>query len=243
MTQRVALITGGSRGIGAAIALKLAQDGFDIAITYARNEKAAQKVVSDIEALGRKAVAVQADGGSTDGNIAAITKTHEAFGRLDALVCNAGIYPYGPIAQMTVTQIEDVLNLNLRAAMIETVEALKYMKTGGRLIYIGSAFGERAPFPGISLYTATKAGLIGFTKGVARDLGPQGITANIVEPGPIATDLNPEDGAAAAVIRKFTATESYGKVHDIARTVSFLASPDASYITGASILVDGGLVA
>lgn len=243
MTHKIALITGGSRGIGAAIALKLAKDGFDIAITYARNEAAAEKIIAEIQSLGRKAVAVQADGGSTEGNIAAITKTYDVFGRIDTLVCNAGIYPYGTIEQMTVSQIENVLNLNLRAVMVETLEALKHMKTGGRLIYIGSAFGERAPFPGISLYAATKAGLIGFAKGVARDLGPKGITVNVVEPGPIATDLNPEDGASASIIRSFTATETYGKVSDIARTVSFLASPDASYITGTSILVDGGLVA
>jgi len=243
MSQRAALVTGGSRGIGAAIALRLAADGYDVAISYASNEKAAAAVVSQIEAKGRKAVAIKANGGTAEGNIAVVAKAVETFGRLDALVCNAGIYPYGPIDQMSVEQIDKVLNLNVRAVMVETMEAVKHMGQGGRLIYIGSAFGARAPFPGISLYAATKAALEGFAKGVARDVGPKGITCNVVEPGPIDTDLNPADGEGAALIRSFTATESYGKVADIADFVGFLASPAASYITGASLPVDGGLTA
>ncbi|GFE96225.1 MULTISPECIES: SDR family oxidoreductase [Gluconobacter] len=243
MTQRAALVTGGSRGIGAAIALRLATDGYDVAISYASNEKAAADIVSKIEAKGRKAVAIKANGGTAEGNRAVVTKAVETFGRLDALVCNAGIYPYGPIDQMTVEQIDQVLNLNVRAVMIETMEAVKHLGQGGRLIYIGSAFGARAPFPGISLYSATKAALEGFARGVARDVGPKGITVNVVEPGPIDTDLNPADGDGAALISSFTATNSYGKVADIADFVGFLASPAASYITGASLPVDGGLTA
>ncbi|MBS1071523.1 SDR family oxidoreductase [Gluconobacter cerinus] len=243
MTQRAALVTGGSRGIGAAIALRLATDGYDVAISYASNEKAAADIVSKIEAKGRKAVAIRANGGTAEGNRAVVTKAVETFGRLDALVCNAGIYPYGPIDQMTVEQIDQVLNLNVRAVMIETMEAVKHLGQGGRLIYIGSAFGARAPFPGISLYSATKAALEGFARGVARDVGPKGITVNVVEPGPIDTDLNPADGDGAALISGFTATNSYGKVADIADFVGFLASPAASYITGASLPVDGGLTA
>ncbi|MBS1040950.1 SDR family oxidoreductase [Gluconobacter cerinus] len=243
MTQRAALVTGGSRGIGAAIALRLATDGYDVAISYASNEKAAADIVSKIEAKGRKAVAIRANGGTAEGNRAVVTKAVETFGRLDALVCNAGIYPYGPIDQMTVEQIDQVLNLNVRAVMIETMEAVKHLGQGGRLIYIGSAFGARAPFPGISLYSATKAALEGFARGVARDVGPKGITVNVVEPGPIDTDLNPADGEGAALISSFTATNSYGKVADIADFVGFLASPAASYITGASLPVDGGLTA
>ncbi|WP_317215149.1 SDR family oxidoreductase [Gluconobacter sp. GP1] len=243
MTQRAALVTGGSRGIGAAIALRLATDGYDVAISYASNEKAAADIVNKIEAKGRKAVAIRANGGTAEGNRAVVTKAVETFGRLDALVCNAGIYPYGPIDQMTVEQIDQVLNLNVRAVMIETMEAVKHLGQGGRLIYIGSAFGARAPFPGISLYSATKAALEGFARGVARDVGPKGITVNVVEPGPIDTDLNPADGEGAALISSFTATNSYGKVSDIADFVGFLASPAASYITGASLPVDGGLTA
>ena len=243
MTQRAALVTGGSRGIGAAIALRLATDGYDVAISYASNEKAAADIVSKIEAKGRKAVAIKANGGTAEGNRAVVTKAVETFGRLDALVCNAGIYPYGPIDQMTVEQIDQVLNLNVRAVMIETMEAVKHLGQGGRLIYIGSAFGARAPFPGISLYSATKAALEGFARGIARDVGPKGITVNVVEPGPIDTDLNPADGEGAALISSFTATNSYGKVADIADFVGFLVSPAASYITGASLPVDGGLTA
>lgn len=243
MTQRAALVTGGSRGIGAAIALRLATDGYDVAISYASNEKAAADIVSKIEAKGRKAVAIKANGGTAEGNCSVVTKAVETFGRLDALVCNAGIYPYGPIDQMTVEQIDQVLNLNVRAVMIETMEAVKHLRQGGRLIYIGSAFGARAPFPGISLYSATKAALEGFARGIARDVGPKGITVNVVEPGPIDTDLNPADGEGAALISSFTATNSYGKVADIADFVGFLASPAASYITGASLPVDGGLTA
>ena len=243
MTHRVALVTGGSRGIGAAIAERLAADGYDIAISYSSNATAAEQVVEKIRAQGRKALAIKANGASVEGNREVIAETIVVFGRIDVLVCNAGTFFSGPIDEMSVSQIEHILNLNVRASMIETMEATKYMTTGGRIVYIGSAFGARAPFPGISLYAATKAALRGFAKGVARDLGPRGITANVVEPGPIDTDLNPESGEVAALIRSFVATGAYGKVHDIAGLVSFLASPQASYITGAALPVDGGLEA
>ncbi|MBO1328010.1 SDR family oxidoreductase [Acetobacter suratthaniensis] len=243
MTNRVALVTGGSRGIGAAIAQRLAADGYDIAISYANNAAAAEQVVEKIRALGRKALAIKANGASVEGNREVIAETLVVFGRIDALVCNAGTFFSGPIDEMSVSQIEHILNLNVRATMVETMEATKHMTSGGRIIYIGSAFGARAPFPGISLYAATKAALRGFAKGVARDLGPRGITANVVEPGPIDTDLNPDSGEVAALIRSFVATGAYGKAQDIADMVSFLASPQASYVTGAALPVDGGLEA
>lgn len=243
MTQRVALITGGSRGIGAGIAEALAKDGFDIALTYARNADAAEATAAKVRAQGRKVLCIQADGTTVAGNQAGVAETLKEFGRIDTLVCNAGTYPYGPIDEMSVEQIEHVLNLNVRAVMIETMEAAKHMKEGGRLIFIGSAFGARAPFPGISLYAATKAALRGFTQGVARDLGPKGITVNVVEPGPIDTDMNPATGDVAKLISSFVATGKYGTVQDIASMVSFLASPQAGYITGAALPVDGGLEA
>ncbi|GBD57952.1 SDR family NAD(P)-dependent oxidoreductase [Gluconobacter wancherniae] len=243
MTQRVAIVTGGSRGIGAGIALKLAEDGYDVAFSYARNAARAEEVAAEIRATGRRALPIQADGGSAEGNRAIIARTIQEFGRIDALVCNAGMYPYGSIDQAEIEQIEQVLNLNLRAVMIETSEAVKHMTSGGRLIYIGSAFGERSPFPGISLYSATKAALPGFARGVARDLGTRGITANVVQPGPIDTELNPADGEGAALIRSFCATGGYGKVSDIAEAVSYLASPAAGYVTGTVLTVDGGLCA
>ena len=243
MTHRVALVTGGSRGIGAAIAETLAKDGFDIALTYARNADAAEAAAAKVRAHGRKALCIKADGSTVEGNQAGVAETLKEFGRIDTLVCNAGTYPYGPIDEMSVAQIDTVLNLNVRAVMVETMEAVKHMKEGGRLIFIGSAFGARAPFPGISLYAATKAALRGFAKGVARDLGPKGITVNVVEPGPIDTDMNPATGDVAKLISSFVATGTYGTVQDIASMVSFLASPQAGYITGAALPVDGGLEA
>ncbi|AEI37926.1 MAG: SDR family oxidoreductase [Zymomonas mobilis subsp. pomaceae] len=243
MTNRVAIITGGSRGIGAAIAEKLAMDGFDIAFSYARSASQADVLREKIEKLGQKALAIQADGSTVEGNKKVIAETIKYFGRLDVLVCNAGMYPYKTIDQVTVEDIDQTLNLNLRAVMVETAEAVQHMSAGGRIILIGSVFAERAPFPGISLYASTKAALKGFAKGAARDLGSKAITINVIEPGPIDTDMNPVNGEAAHLISSFVATKHYGKVNDIARTASFLASPDAGYITGTAIPVDGGLLA
>lgn len=243
MSNRVALITGGSRGIGAAIAEALATAGHDIAISYSSNPAPAEALVARIEALGRKALAIKTNGASVEGNREVVAETVMSFGRIDTLVCNAGTFFSGPIDTMSVNQIEHILNLNVRAAMIETMEAAKHLKAGGRIIYIGSAFGARAPFPGISLYAATKAALRGFAKGVARDLGPRDITANVVEPGPINTELNPDEGETADIIRSFVANGTYGTVQDIAAMVTFLASPQASYINGAALPVDGGLEA
>ncbi|WP_029604233.1 SDR family oxidoreductase [Kozakia baliensis] len=243
MNQKVALITGGSRGIGSAIAESLANDGFDIAISYANNAACAEDVVKAIQAKGRRALAIKADGSTVEGNKAVISKTLSELGRIDVLVCNAGRYPYGLINEMSTEEIDKTLTLNLRSVMIETAEAVKHMQAGSRLIYIGSAFGERAPFPGISVYSATKAALPGFARGVARDLGSKGITANVVQPGPIDTELNPADGAAAKMLSSFVATGAYGKTADIAAAVSFLASPAAGYVTGSTLTVDGGLCA
>ncbi|AQS87238.1 oxidoreductase [Neoasaia chiangmaiensis NBRC 101099] len=243
MAERIALITGGSRGIGAAIAEALAADGYDVAFSFASNAGRAAEVADIIRAKGRRALAIQADGSTIDGNRAVVAQTVAAFGRIDALVCNAGTYPYGLIETMTVEDIDRALTLNVRAVMVETAEAVKHMREGGRLIYIGSAFGERSPFPGISVYSATKAALPGFARGVARDLGPRGITANVVQPGPIDTELNPADGQAADVLRSFVATGAYGTVGDIAGAVSFLASPASRYVTGTVLTVDGGLCA
>ncbi|MBV1822915.1 SDR family oxidoreductase [Komagataeibacter oboediens] len=242
MTQRVAYITGGSRGIGATIAKSLAKDGYDIAISYARNEQAAQKTVDEVRALGRRGMAIRCDG-EGNGNRAAIRRVVADMGRIDALVCNAGIYPFGDVADMTDEQVDAVLGLNVRAVMIETIEAARHMTQGGRIILIGSTFADRSPFPGISLYSASKSALNGFARGAARDLGPRGITINVVQPGPIDTDMNPATGPAADMLRSFMCHKEYGQVSDIASVVSFLASPAASFMTGSAVTTDGGLAA
>lgn len=243
MTRRVALITGGSRGIGAALAEKLAKDGFDIAISFARSAPRAHEVCQKIEALGRKALPIQADGSTIEGNKKVISETVKHFGRLDVLVCNAGMYSQKTIDQVTIDDINDMLNLNLRSVMVEVSEAAHHLPSGGRIILTGSTFAGHAPFAGVSLYSAAKAGLRGFAKGVARDLGEKSITINVIEPGPIDTEMNPADGEAFDLISPFTATKKYGNVNDIARTVSFLASPESGNITGAAIAVDGGMQA
>ena len=243
MTEHVALVTGGSRGIGAAVAEHLAAQGFDIAISYARSAARAEELAAKIRQMGRRALTIQADGATLAGNRAVIAETVAHFGRLDVLVCNAGTYPHKSIDAVSIEDIEYTLNLNIRAVMVETHEAVQHMQKGGRIILMGSAFAGRAPFPGLSLYTATKAGLRGFAQGVARDLGPKGITINVVEPGPIDTEMNPANTEGAAALSGFVATGAYGQVEDIARTVGFLASPQASYITGTAIAVDGGLLA
>lgn len=243
MTQRVALVTGGSRGIGAAIAKSLAKDGFDVAISYAGNKTRADEVVAAIEAVGRKAIAIQANAATVEGNKAVIAETVNAFGRIDALVCNAGRYPHGAIDTMTAEEIDLTLALNLRSVMVETAEALHHMGKGGRLIYVGSAFGDRSPFPGISVYSATKAALPGFARGVARDVAKRGITVNVVQPGPIDTEMNPAEGEGAAMLSGFVASGHYGQVHDIAAAVCYLASSQASYVNGTTLTVDGGMCA
>ncbi|AZV38108.1 oxidoreductase [Komagataeibacter xylinus] len=242
MTQRVAYITGGSRGIGAGIAKALAKDGYDIAISYARNEKAAEETVAEIRAMGRRAMAICCDG-EGNGNRAAIQQVVRDLGRIDALVCNAGVYPHGDVSEMTDAQVDAVLGLNVRAVMIEAIEASRHMSRGSRIILIGSAFADRSPFPGISLYSASKAALNGFARGAARDLGPRGITINVVQPGPIDTDMNPATGPAADLLRSFMCHKEYGQVSDIATVVSFLASPQASFITGSALTTDGGITA
>ena len=243
MSNRVALITGGSRGIGAAIAEALAAAGHDIAISYSSNPAPAPAVVAPIQAPGRQALARTTNGASAAGHRAVVAATVTPSRRTHTRVCHPATFSSRPIDTMSVSQIEHILNLNVRAAMIETMEAAKHLKAGGRIIYIGSAFGARAPFPGISLYPATKAALRGFAKGVARDLGARHITANVVEPGPINTELNPDEGETADIIRSFVANGTYGTVQDIAAMVTFLASPQASYINGAALPVDGGLEA
>lgn len=243
MTTRVALVTGASRGIGAAIAIRLASEGFDIAFSCSGDPSSAQETIERIEALGRRALAIQADGRTTAGNEKVVDETVARFGRLDVLVCNAGLYPRGTVDDIALETIQAGLDLNVRGPMVETIRAVAHMRAGGRIVLMGSAFGERAPLPGLSLYAATKAALRGFAKGVARDLGDRGITINVVEPGPVNTAMNPSDTDAARILAGHVATGRYGEIEDIARVISFLVDEKAGYITGTSLTVDGGLTA
>ncbi|OKJ08111.1 SDR family NAD(P)-dependent oxidoreductase [Kitasatospora sp. CB01950] len=239
----VALVTGGSRGIGAAVALRLAEEGADVALTYREGEAPAQKIVEQIEGMGRRALAVRADSADSAALNAAVERTVETFGRLDVLVNNAGVFLVGPLEQIGRTEIDTTLAVNIRAPYELAQAAARHMTGGGRIISIGSNIAERAPFPGLALYSMSKTALVGLTKGLARELGPRDITVNLVHPGPTDTDANPADGPNAAAIAGLTALGRYAEPAEIAATVAHLASPEARYVTGSVISVDGGFSA
>jgi len=238
---KIALITGGSRGIGAAIAKRLAADGADVAITYTKGADAAASVVKEIERTGRKAIAIQADAAEADAVIAAVEKTFATFGRLDVLVNNAGTAIPKPFEEATLEEMDRVLDINVRGVYVATQAALKHMKSGGRVITIGSAVGERVAAPGLVPYAGTKGAVKMFTQALAREIGGRGITVNNVQPGPIDTELNPASGDWAVPQKAATALDRYGRVDEIAAMVAFVAGPESSYITGANLTVDGGM--
>jgi 3-oxoacyl-[acyl-carrier protein] reductase len=237
---KIALVTGGSRGIGAAIAKRLAADGANVAITYSKGADAAASVVKEIERVGRKAIAIQADASDANASKAAVEKTFATFGRLDVLVNNAGTAIPKPFEEATLEELDHVVDLNLRGVFIATQAALKHIGEGGRIINIGSCVGERNFTPGLAAYAATKGAVKMFTQGLAREVGTRGITVNNVQPGPIDTDLNPAAGDWAAPQIANTALKRYGHVDEIAAVVAFVAGPEAAYITGANLTVDGG---
>jgi 3-oxoacyl-[acyl-carrier protein] reductase len=237
---KIALVTGGSRGIGAAIAKRLAADGARVAITYTRGVDAAASVVKSIEGAGGKAIAIQADAVDARAVKAAIDKVVAGFGGLDILVNNAGTAIPNKFEDATLEELDQVININIRGTFIATQAALKHLNKNGRIISIGSCVGERMMTPGLAAYAATKGAIKMFTQGLAREVGDRGITVNNVQPGPIDTDLNPASGDWATPQKANTALNRYGTVDDIAAMVSFVAGPDASYITGASLTVDGG---
>jgi len=238
-----ALITGASRGIGAEIAKKLAADGADVAITYEKSTERAAGVVREIKALGRRAVAIQADSSDAEAVRRSISTAVEFLGGLDILVNNAGIFRSEPIEDMSHEDIEKMIRVNVLAPVVGSQAAISHLGKGGRIITIGSAFAETVFFPNVSVYVMTKSALIAFTKGLARELAPRGITANVVQPGATDTDMNPASGALAEALKPLIPTGQYGNPVDIARAVAFLASGDASYINGAVLTVDGGLIA
>ena len=237
---KIALITGGSRGIGAGIAKRLAADGANVAITYTKGADAAAAVVKEIERGGGKAIAIQADGTDAAAVVAAVEKTATTFGRIDILVNNAGTAIPKTFEETTLQEMDHMLDLNIRGAFVATQAALKHMKNGGRIIMIGSCVGERLMTPGLAAYSATKGAIKMFTQGLSREVGARAITVNNVQPGPIDTDLNPAAGEWAAPQIANTALGRYGTVDEVAALVAFVAGPDASYISGANLTVDGG---
>jgi 3-oxoacyl-[acyl-carrier protein] reductase len=237
---KIALVTGGSRGIGAAIAKRLAAEGASVAITYSKGADAAALVVKAIEGAGGKAIAIQADAVDSEAIKGAVEKIVAAFGGLDVLVNNAGTAIPKTFEETTLEEMDRMFEINVRGTLVATQAALKHMKSGGRIIMIGSCVGERTLTPGLVAYSATKGAVKMFTQGLSREVGSRGITVNNVQPGPIDTDLNPAAGEWAVPQKAVTALGRYGDVAEVAALVAFVASPESSYITGANLTVDGG---
>ncbi|MFL1378155.1 MULTISPECIES: SDR family NAD(P)-dependent oxidoreductase [unclassified Nocardiopsis] len=240
-TYEAALVTGGGRGIGAAVAVRLAEAGFDVALTYERDEDAAAKVVTAVEGHGRRGLALRVDAADADATVRAVDRVAEAFGRLDVLVNNAAVFPVGPHDGHTVEEIDRVLAVNVRAPFLASRAAARHMDGGGRIITVGSNVANRVPFGGLTLYTLSKSALTGMTRGLARDLGPRGITVAQVDPGPTDTDTNPADGPNADGIRSLVPLGRFARPDEIAESVVHLAGPGARFITGAVLAVDGGI--
>ena len=243
LAGQAALVTGGSRGIGAAIARRLAHDGARVAITYVRSADHARKVVKLIEAAGGQALAIQADSADQDAVTEAVNLAAREFGRLDVLVNNAGLASIGPLQELALADIDQMVSVHVTAPLVAARAAARHLPDGGRVINIGSCLSERVPFGNAALYTMTKAALDGLARGLARELGPRGITVTTVHPGPIDTDMNPVDGPGAPIQTATTALGRFGTVDDIADAVAYLAGPSGRYVTGTTIAVDGGFAA
>ncbi|MBY0260502.1 SDR family oxidoreductase [Methylobacterium sp.] len=244
MTELVgkrALVTGAARGIGAAIALALADRGADVAITYERSAERAAEVVRSIEQKGRRGLAIQADSGDAAAVKRSVDAAVDGLGGLDILVNNAGIARYGAVAEMDLSDIDALLDVNVRSVVLASQAAIPHLGQGGRIVSIGSCLAERVPFPGVTVYSMTKSALLAFTRGLARELGPRDVTVNLVQPGGTDTDMNPADGAQSDGIRALTPLGRYGTPEDVAAAVAFLVSPAARQISGSVVTVDGGL--
>ncbi|MFL1558091.1 3-oxoacyl-ACP reductase family protein [Pseudomonas sp. O64] len=240
---KVAFIQGGSRGIGAAIVKRLAQEGAAVAFTYRSSPNEAQALADELNVAGCNVIAIHADSADPRALQQAVRQAAKHFGGLDILVNNAGILPWGALEEMTLAEIDLALAVNVRAVIIASQEAILHMGVGGRIINIGSVNADRIPIAGGAVYAMTKASLVGFTKGLARDLGPSKITVNTVQPGPIDTDMNPADGEVASQLKQLMALRRYGKSEEVASFVAYLAGPEAGFITGASLNIDGGFAA
>lgn len=240
---KAALVTGGSRGIGAAIARRLAREGAAVAITYVSSPDRAAEVVKEIGAGDGKALSIRADSADAREVGSAVREASEAFGRLDILVNNAGIAVLAPLDEFSLEDFDRLVAVNVRAVFAAAKEAARHMGEGGRIITIGSVNADRMPFPGGAVYAMTKAAVAGLTRGLARDLGPRGITVNTVQPGPVDTDLNPAEGEFAEMLKGLMALPRYGRAEEVAAMVAYLASPEAGFVTGSCLTIDGGFAA
>jgi NAD(P)-dependent dehydrogenase (short-subunit alcohol dehydrogenase family) len=240
LTGKRALVTGGSRGIGAAIAQALAANGADVAITYQNSAKNAESIIASIEKLGRRGLAIEADSADPDAIKRAVSETVETLGSLDILVNNAALGLTGLVAQIDLAQFQTMMDVNSRGPFVAAQAAIPHLREGGRIISIGSALAERVPFPGITAYAMSKSALLSFTRGLSRELGAQGITVNLVQPGSTNTEANPADGESADFQRTLSSIGRYAEPREIADAVVFLASPAANMVTGIALTVDGG---
>lgn len=243
LSGKRALVTGGSRGIGAAIALVLAENGADVAFTYQRSAESAEQVIGSIERAGRRGIAIQADSADPAAIARSVDEAVAALGGLDILVNSAAIGHSGTTADLDIDAYQAMMDVNVRAPLLFAKAVIPLLADGGRIVTIGSASGERVPFPGITPYAMSKAALAAFTRGLSREVGPQGITVNLVQPGPTDTHANPADGEAADFQRSLTSLGRYGEPREVANAVVFLASPAASVITGAILTADAGAIA
>lgn len=243
LAGKTALVTGGSRSIGAAVAKRLATDGAAVAITYNGSPDKAAGVVGTIEQAGGRAIAIHADAGDPAAVRAAVARTVAELGSLDILINNAGIALGGPIGDIAFEDYERMIAVNITGVFVATQEASRHMRSGGRIVHIGSSMTRYAAFPTASLYTLTKGAVAGFNRSLVRDLGPKGITVNTVHPGPTDTDMNPDGGPVSQIVGPGMAIGRYGKPEEIASVVAYLASPEAAFVTGADIVADGGFTA
>ena len=243
LAGKIAIVTGAARGLGAGIAKRLAAEGASVAITYGSSARQADDVIQAIEAAGGKGLALKADAGDPSAVRAAVARTVKTFGGLDILVNNAGIYKGASIEEFSLADFDLSISVNVRGVFIATQEAARHMKSGGRIIHIGSVNADRMPFAGGGVYALTNAAVAGFTRGVARDLGPRGISVNNIHPGPVDTDMNPAHGEFAESLKALMAIKRYGQTDEIAGLVAYLASAESAFITGASLTIDGGFAA
>ncbi len=243
LAGKVALVTGGSRGIGAGIVRRLAAEGAAVAFTFAGSRGAADALVGELRALDRRALAIQADSADADAVKRAVARTVEAFGRIDVLVNNAAILMAGPLAEMSLESVEKMIAVNVRGPVVAIQAALAHMAEGGRIVNVGSVNDSYVPFPGISLYALTKGAIAGLTHGLTHELGARGITINNIQPGPIDTDMNPAAGPNGEHLKSLIALKRFGHTSEVAGLVAYLASEEAAYVTGASFKIDGGFSA